>query len=146
MKKIKGVSKKKKELVYERDQNKCQKCGSVVDLTIDHIIPRLQGGSNELDNLQLLCRQCNAIKASTPQLTFWEKIKYIWNIHKDFSSLDARTRAVQGTFIRQNIQLKKDNQALQGKILQLKKDNTEINKKLSEQGEAILFIYKKLLT
>ena len=32
------------------------------DFAIDHIVPRAAGGSNELDNLQLLCTHCNSTK------------------------------------------------------------------------------------
>ena len=31
-------------------------------MTFDHIRPQVQGGSHELDNLQLLCGPCNSIK------------------------------------------------------------------------------------
>ena len=40
----------------------CRKALPPELLTIDHIIPRAQGGSNELKNLQLLCAQCNVKK------------------------------------------------------------------------------------
>ena len=33
-------------------------------LTVDHIKPRSLGGTDELDNLQILCRQCNSRKGS----------------------------------------------------------------------------------
>lgn len=41
----------------------CAKCGSRDNLTIDHILPRTAGGSDELDNLQILCASCNATKS-----------------------------------------------------------------------------------
>ena len=34
-----------------------------VMLTVDHIIPKARGGSNELHNLQVLCEPCNVAKA-----------------------------------------------------------------------------------
>jgi 5-methylcytosine-specific restriction endonuclease McrA len=39
--------------------------------SVDHIVPRSQGGTDEDDNLQLLCRSCNSSKGgrffSTPK-------------------------------------------------------------------------------
>lgn len=48
--------------IYERDGNACVYCGSSENLTIDHRVPELRGGTNETDNLQTACRQCNASK------------------------------------------------------------------------------------
>lgn len=50
------------EEVFDRDEHECRYCGSTDDLTIDHIIPLLYDGNNELDNLQILCRKCNSRK------------------------------------------------------------------------------------
>ena len=36
-------------------------------MTVDHIRPSSQGGSDELYNLQLLCGPCNALKADGTQ-------------------------------------------------------------------------------
>jgi hypothetical protein len=55
----KGVAGK----VLARDRQ-CVRCGDTVDLTIDHIIPRIRGGKNVLENLQILCRTCNSRKGS----------------------------------------------------------------------------------
>ena len=48
--------------IFERDGYKCLLCGAMEDLTIDHIIPVYRGGSDEDNNLQILCRSCNSRK------------------------------------------------------------------------------------
>lgn len=48
--------------LIERDGYQCAECGTVEDLTIDHIVPLSKGGTDELNNLQLLCRQHNSAK------------------------------------------------------------------------------------
>ena len=42
--------------------NICLKCGSVKKLTPDHVVPLSKGGSNGIENIQPLCRHCNAVK------------------------------------------------------------------------------------
>lgn len=43
--------------------NMCLCCGAThTPLTVDHIIPISQGGTNDLDNLQPLCQSCNSAK------------------------------------------------------------------------------------
>jgi len=48
-----------KRIVWRRDESKCQKCGSKFALQIDHIIPKAKNGESNLENLRLLCRNCN---------------------------------------------------------------------------------------
>ena len=51
-----------------RDRYTCQHCHQVFApsmLEADHIINRAQGGSDELSNLQTLCKPCHKIKTQT---------------------------------------------------------------------------------
>lgn len=54
--------------VFERDKFKCVYCGASEDLTLDHVIPRSRGGSDEPENLATCCKPCNSSKhARTPE-------------------------------------------------------------------------------
>lgn len=53
-----------RDWVFERDGWKCVHFASPDDLTADHIIPVIQGGRTDPDNLQTLCRPCNSSKGS----------------------------------------------------------------------------------
>lgn len=48
-----------KSSVWERDKGKCQNCGSTYALELDHIKPFASGGKTNIENLRLLCRNCN---------------------------------------------------------------------------------------
>ncbi len=53
--------------IYKRDRNTCQYCGArppLCDLTIDHIVPRSEGGHSTWENCVLACLRCNRRKAS----------------------------------------------------------------------------------
>ncbi|MFA5404335.1 MAG: HNH endonuclease, partial [Ignavibacteria bacterium] len=41
--------------ILRRDNHKCQYCGSTVNLTIDHIIPKSKGGDETWENLVTAC-------------------------------------------------------------------------------------------
>lgn len=46
----------------------CQYCFSkfpIKDLTLDHVMPKSKGGSNDHENLVLACRDCNLLKGAT---------------------------------------------------------------------------------
>ena len=58
--------------VLKRDRV-CQLCGagsSEAVLEVDHVIPRSKGGSNEPQNLQVLCRACNRGKSNRDDTDF----------------------------------------------------------------------------
>lgn len=66
--------------IYERDGWNCQLCGENVDQnlewlqyewqpdypTLDHIMPRSRGGSNDDDNLRLAHMGCNSLRGANP--------------------------------------------------------------------------------
>lgn len=56
------------KLVY-RDGNKCAYCGCKVIInghpaaTVDHVIPKCEGGIDHIDNCVVSCEYCNNLKA-----------------------------------------------------------------------------------
>lgn len=44
--------------------NRCACCGATRRLEADHVIPLSRGGSDEIENIQPLCRSCNSSKAT----------------------------------------------------------------------------------
>lgn len=44
--------------------NICLRCGQLAPLTVDHVIPLSKGGSNDISNLQPLCKSCNSSKGT----------------------------------------------------------------------------------
>src|SRR5206468_4471841 len=57
--------------IFKRDHFTCQYCGvqpGSEDLTIDHVLPRAQGGTSTWENCVLACVSCNKRKADrTPE-------------------------------------------------------------------------------
>lgn len=51
--------------VFERDGGHCVECGGSFDLQYDHILPVAHGGATTLQNLQLLCADCNRQKSDS---------------------------------------------------------------------------------
>jgi 5-methylcytosine-specific restriction endonuclease McrA len=52
--------------IFKRDRFTCQYCGiqpGTEELTIDHVLPRSQGGASTWDNCVLACVTCNKRKA-----------------------------------------------------------------------------------
>jgi len=66
------------ELLLKNLGKMCAKCGSLTNIEKDHIKPLSIGGRNSIDNLQPLCRSCNAKKYNKevnyiPRLLFWRE-------------------------------------------------------------------------
>lgn len=61
----------KRVRIYIRDRYRCQYCGdqkTAKDLTLDHMLPRAQGGATTPQNLVAACKKCNQRKGNrTPE-------------------------------------------------------------------------------
>lgn len=58
-------SRENREALYGRQAGDCAGCGTHFEarhLEVDHIIARAKGGTDHIENLQLLCGSCNRIK------------------------------------------------------------------------------------
>ena len=67
-----------KHTLYGRQEGICGGCQVMFpfrNMTVDHIVPQTKGGSDHLDNLQLLCAACNSMKGTRPQEAFIAKLK-----------------------------------------------------------------------
>ena len=59
-----------KHSLFGRQEGLCGGCGVAFpfrNFTIDHVVPRAKGGTDHLDNLQLLCGACNSAKGRGTQ-------------------------------------------------------------------------------
>jgi 5-methylcytosine-specific restriction endonuclease McrA len=52
-----------RRVVFERDDGRCVECSSSFDLQYDHVLPVALGGATTIENLQLLCADCNRRKS-----------------------------------------------------------------------------------
>jgi 5-methylcytosine-specific restriction endonuclease McrA len=58
--------------IYLRDDMLCLACGRRLndadprDVTLDHIVPKVDGGSNKPENLYMCCRSCNCSRQDKP--------------------------------------------------------------------------------
>lgn len=74
-----------RQAVMERDSYLCQPCSADGRITaataVDHIVPKSQGGSDDMTNLQAICTACHADKttreaASAQGRTVRDRIRY----------------------------------------------------------------------
>lgn len=62
-----------RQAVINRDGLSCRYCGQdSPSPQIDHVLPLALGGTNEMSNLTVACRSCNASKGSKP-LEAWQQ-------------------------------------------------------------------------
>lgn len=80
--KRKAIPAEVRNYIYQKYNYTCQICNrympcgfyiennKCVKITIDHIVPIKEGGSNNTDNLQVLCEVCNKMKGTKPMSIF----------------------------------------------------------------------------
>lgn len=96
------ISKKLAEEIMERDNYTCQICGSIEDLTIDHILPRTLGGKNIKENLRVLCRSCNSKRPLDGEKLFIELKQQGYNI-EELLKINSDTVSKKNDTISKNI-------------------------------------------
>ena len=67
-----------KHLLFGKQEGHCAGCKvsfQFRNLTVDHVTPQSHGGTDHMDNLQLLCGACNSMKGARSQETFIAKLK-----------------------------------------------------------------------
>ena len=59
-----------KHLLYGNQEDRCTGCCGLFpfrNMTIDHVVPQANGGTDRISNLQLLCNACNSMKGTGTQ-------------------------------------------------------------------------------
>lgn len=62
-----------KRQLFDQQQSKCVYCGNKYlynELQIEHMIPKVQGGPDNIRNSQLACRSCNQAKGTLTDIEF----------------------------------------------------------------------------
>lgn len=87
---------------------KCVYCGSLTDLSIDHVFARHYGGSDSSDNLVCCCKKCNSSKGDTNLMKWFSSrnefpsimilrryLKLVYQYCEEFSLLDSPIESLE---------------------------------------------------
>jgi 5-methylcytosine-specific restriction endonuclease McrA len=71
--------KRKIERIFQRDGYQCAVPACLdTDLTVDHIVAKWRGGTNDRLNLQTMCRRHNEMKGAMTQEEFQATLGVTW--------------------------------------------------------------------
>ena len=96
---VEGAIMNLRTLVHAKYDGHCAYCGKIIrvsEMQVDHIVPKNQGGTNDIGNLNPACRRCNHYKrGGNPEYLRWllrglldrlDKI-YIYKVAKDYGMI-----------------------------------------------------------
>lgn len=141
------IPRKLRHEVFKRDGYRCRECGSSKDetsLEIDHIVPVAKGGTNDIDNLQTLCRECNRMKHTDEWVGGEKDIKIAQNelsilkeqLGKSEDKINFLTNEDEIIKYEFNIiKLKESIKEVEQKIILLKEEEQIIKEKQKEKEE-----------
>lgn len=80
-----------RKMLYNQAEGKCALCGKKLafsEMTLDHIIPLMQNGKDEVENLQVCCYQCNQLKGSILPADLMQKVTeiFMFQMEKKYSN------------------------------------------------------------
>lgn len=70
-----------RKLIYNTANGRCILCGRKItydNMTLDHIVPLVMNGADDISNLQCTCKACNEFKGSILPDDFMERITEIF--------------------------------------------------------------------
>ena len=63
-----GTRAKNRKKLFDRDRGVCSWCGSTKVPTVDHVVSLDHGGTNKIDNLRTLCKDCHVWRNRSIQI------------------------------------------------------------------------------
>ena len=134
----------RRELLWITENHKCHWCGRVTKLvdgdsadqaTIDHVIPRYKGGTNDISNTVLACRGCNArkntedMKGLPDNSTLGKNFSSKRNKHKGVSLTGDEKNVIIGKHSAEDVLREQRDQAL--------KEIGELRKELKQWEDSV---------
>jgi len=133
------INHRKRQKVFERDGFKCVICSktdNIANLEVDHIIPVVNGGTNDISNLQTMCYKCNMNKRFGKVTTFNDlsprnrllRLKERMEDYKDLSWNEFKIIFVMDEIFRKSMINRDD-------VKELFFEISEVSKRESSSGE-----------
>lgn len=84
-------------------ENRCEYCGTLENLSWDHLIPRVKNGPDTIENQVLACKSCNSSKGckgiyewyglkrkdDVPRIVAGKYLKLLYEIHEKNGTLES---------------------------------------------------------